>query len=55
MTEPLWRWSVNKKCRFVVRVFDNTAKDDKATYKHRMRVLEKKFYKYEVQTERFRP
>lgn len=53
MTEPLFRWSVDKKCRFYVRAFDNTGVTEKTIYKHHMRVLEWRFYKHEVLRERF--
>jgi hypothetical protein len=53
MTAPLFKWSKNNKCRFVVRAFDTTGATQKAIYKRHMRVLEERFYKYEVRDERF--
>jgi len=53
ITEPLFKWSIEHECRFVVRVFDETGAAEKATYKHLMRILEQRFYKYEVIGERF--
>jgi hypothetical protein len=53
LTAPLFRWSDDKSCRFVVRAFDTTGPADKAIYKRHMRVLEQHFYKYEVLTEPF--
>ena len=53
MTEPLFRWSVDSECRFVVRAFDSTAPTEKTIYKRHMRVLEQRFYKYEELNETF--
>lgn len=53
MTEELFAWSRNNDCRFVVRVFDDTASTEKTTYKRHMRVLEQHFYKYEELNEPF--
>ncbi len=53
MTNPLFRWSVDNGCRFVVRAFDTTGPTEKAIYKRQMSVLEQRFYKYEELTERF--
>ena len=53
MTEPLFRWSVDNECRFVVRAFDSTAPTEKTIYKRHMRVLEQRFYKYEELNETF--
>ena len=53
MTEPLFRWSNDHDCRFVVRVFDTTGSTQKAIYKRHMRVLEHHFYKYEELGESF--
>jgi len=44
-TRPVYEWSVERGCRFFVRVFDVTAADQKDLYKRRMRVLESRFYK----------
>ncbi len=52
-TRPLFDWSVNNSCRFVVRAFDMTGPTEKAIYKRHMRILEERFYKYEVISERF--
>lgn len=46
-TRPLYNWSVEHKCRFVVRAFDTTSSAEKPLYKRHMRVLEQHFYKYE--------
>lgn len=53
MTEPLFRWSVDHQCRFVVRAFDSTGPTEKAIFKRHMRVLEQRFYKFEVLGGRF--
>jgi cell division protein FtsB len=53
MTGPLYQWSVDHECRFVVRAFDTTGATEKANYKRHMRVLEQRFYKYEEPSERF--
>ncbi len=53
MTKPLYRWSIDEKCRFVVRAFDTTGPTEKAIYKRHMGVLEQHFYKHEELKERF--
>ncbi len=53
MTAPLYLWSVNNRCRFVVRAFDATGPTEKTLYKRHLRALEKHFYKYEPPNERF--
>lgn len=53
MTEPLFQWSVDHECRFVVRVFDTTGPSEKGSYKQHMRVLEQRFYKFEETRETF--
>ena len=44
-TLPVFRWSVDRKCRFFVRAFDRTGPAEKELYKVRMRTLEGHFYK----------
>lgn len=44
-TRPVYEWSVERGCRFFVRVFDLTAADQKDLYKRRMAALESRFYK----------
>lgn len=44
-TRPVYEWSVERGCRFFVRVFDVTAADQKDLYKRRMGALESRFYK----------
>lgn len=51
--EPLYAWSVQHECRFFVRAFDQTGPTEKEIYKRQMRVLESRFYKYEVLNEAF--
>ena len=51
--EPLYTWSVQHECRFFVRAFDQTGPTEKEIYKRQMRVLESRFYKYEVLDARF--
>lgn len=46
--EPLYAWSVQRECRFFVRAFDQTGPTEKGIFKRQMRVLEARFYKYEV-------
>ena len=53
MTRPLHQWSLERDCRFVVKAFDTTGPDEKATYKRRMGTLEQHFYKFEPRNERF--
>ena len=50
---PLYAWSVEHECRFFVRAFDETGPTEKAIYKRQMRVLEARFYKYEVLIDSF--
>ena len=52
-TRKLFAWSKVKDCRFFVRAFDGTGAQDKAAYKAGMRILEQRFYKYEVRDEKF--
>jgi hypothetical protein len=53
MTQPLYRWSVDHQCRFVVRAFDTTGPSEKTIYKRHMQVLEQRFYKYEELNQSF--
>ena len=53
MTKPLYMWSVENECRFIVRAFDLTDPADKDGYKRHMKALEGRFYKYEERRERF--
>ena len=50
---PIYEWSKRNGCRFFVRVFDLTKADEKNIYKKETRVLEQRFYKYEVLDESF--
>jgi hypothetical protein len=50
---PIYEWSKRNGCRFFVRVFDLTKADEKSIYKKETRVLEQRFYKYEVLDESF--
>lgn len=52
---PILEWSKNQDCRFYVRVFDITKKEEKLIFKQLMRVLEGVFYKYEILDERWGP
>lgn len=52
-TEPLYAWSVKHECRFFVRAFDLTGAAEKEAFKRQMRILEGRFYKLEVLSERF--
>lgn len=45
MTKNLFKWSVEKKCRFFVRVFDATKAEEKKLYKKRLQTVEGHFYK----------
>ena len=47
-TSSVFAWSKAKDCRFFVRAFDATGANDKESYKAGMRILEQRFYKYEV-------
>jgi len=47
VTAPLFHWSMQHECRFVVRTFDTTGPAEKLAYKRQMRVVEQRFYKYE--------
>ena len=53
VTNPLFRWSVERECRFYVRVFDKTGPTDKVQYKYHMQSLEQHFYKFEELNESF--
>lgn len=44
-TKALYDYSVDQKCRFFVRAFDDTGPTAKLLYKQRMQVLERHFYK----------
>lgn len=50
-TGKIFAWSQAKDCRFFVRAFDTTGAHDKEAYKAGMRILEQRFYKYEVRDE----
>lgn len=51
-TAQLRTWSDNHKCRFFVRVFDETGPSAKAVFKTRIDALETRFYK-ELTNRRF--
>ena len=44
-TRVLYRWSVERECRFYVNIYDATAAAEKAIYKERLDVVERHFYK----------
>lgn len=44
-TLPLLAWSDKNKCRFYVRVFDQTGPSAKAIYKDRLQAVDERFYK----------
>lgn len=46
-TQPLFEWSTAHNCRFFVRVLDRTRANEKATYKHHLRIVGQQFYYYE--------
>ena len=46
-TKALFDWSEKNGCRFFIKVFDQTKKDEKTIYKKRLRVLGEHFYLYE--------
>ena len=54
-TSKIFTWSQAKDCRFFVRAFDATGAHEKEAYKAGMRILERRFYKYEVREETFPP
>jgi len=45
---PIYQWSKDHECRFFVSVYDLTKQDEKERYQLITRVLEQRFYKYEV-------
>jgi hypothetical protein len=45
MSLPLYQWSVEKKCRFYVKVYDLTGSIDKDIYKERLQTVESLFYR----------
>ena len=49
----VYEWSKKNKCRFFVRIFDLTKADEKSIYKKQTRIVEQRFYKYEVLNEPF--
>jgi hypothetical protein len=46
-TKPMFDWSVERACRFVVLVADQTGAAEKTIYKTRLRTVERHFYKHE--------
>ncbi len=52
-TSSIFAWSKARDCRFFARAFDVTGAQDKQAYKAGMRILEQRFYKYEVRDENF--
>jgi len=44
-TNLIYKWSVDHKCRFFVKVFDRTRPDEKAIYKRHLQAVEGHFYK----------
>ena len=47
-TRAVHQWSVENECRFFVRVFDNTSKENKGEYKRMKRRIEYRFYTFEA-------
>jgi hypothetical protein len=45
MSLPLYQWSVEKKCRFYVKVYDLTGSIDKDIYKERLQTVVSLFYR----------
>jgi hypothetical protein len=45
MTRPIYQWSIEKKCRFYVKVYDLTGIAEKDIYKQRLKTVEGYFYK----------
>jgi hypothetical protein len=45
MTYPLFQWSDERKCRFFVRIWDQTELTQKEAYKERLDTVESHFYK----------
>ena len=52
MTRPIYEWSLEHDCRFVVRAFDRTG-EETAAYKQLWRALEQRFHIYENLVEAF--
>ncbi len=52
-TSKIFAWSKAKDCRFFVRAFDATGAFDKEAYKAGMRILEQRFFKFEIRDEAF--
>ena len=53
MSRPVFNWSEEHKCRFFVRVFDQTKAEEKKIYKFLLKTVGDRFYHYEVYEERF--
>lgn len=49
-TNALYRYSVSQNCRFFVRIYDETRKDEKEVFKAHKRWVEGPFYVYEVRS-----
>ena len=47
MTLPLFNWSVQKECRFAVRIVDRTDAHEKAVYKRQLRIVGDRFCHFE--------
>ncbi len=45
MMKPLFQWSIEKKCRFYVKIYDETGSTEKDLYKKRLKNVEGRFYK----------
>jgi hypothetical protein len=45
MFQPLYQWSLGKKCRFFVKVYDDTGPTDKNIYKKRIKTVVGIFYR----------
>ena len=48
-TEPLFLWSEQNKCRFFVKIYDQTAAQHKSRYKYMKRRIEYSFYTREME------
>lgn len=54
ITRAVYDWSVKKKCRFFVRVYDLTKEGEKKLYKYHLRTVGEHFYYFEVLNGAFR-
>ena len=46
-TSALHKWSIANECRFFVKIYDQTAANEKDLYKNMKRKIEQRFYTYE--------